>query len=50
MYTTAMRFLAASSTNAAPFSSNLLGIVLVASALGVVFLAWFLLRGYGGKD
>lgn len=28
----------------------LLRTVIVVSVLGAVFLAWFLLRGYGGKD
>jgi len=50
MHSTAMRVLAAAPTDAAPTSSHLLAYVIVASALGVVFLAWFLLRGYGDND
>jgi hypothetical protein len=34
----------------APISSELLPIVIVVAVVGVVFLAWFLLRGYGDKD
>ncbi|GAA1896003.1 hypothetical protein ABZ746_07215 [Streptomyces sp. NPDC020096] len=34
----------------APVSSELLPIVIVVAVLGVAFLAWFLLRGYGDKD
>ncbi|AEW94001.1 hypothetical protein SCATT_16300 [Streptantibioticus cattleyicolor NRRL 8057 = DSM 46488] len=34
----------------APVTSHLLPIVIVVSVLGIAFLAWFLLRGYGDKD
>lgn len=52
MYIPAMHgtatLLAVASDSAGP--GILLRSVIVISVLGVVFLAWFLLRGYSGKD
>jgi hypothetical protein len=38
----------ASDTQQGP--GTLLRVVIVIAVLGAAFLAWFLLRGYGGKD
>jgi hypothetical protein len=52
MHTPAMHdpaaLLAVASDSAGP--GVLLRVVIVVSVLGVAFLAWFLLRGYGGRD
>lgn len=40
--------LAVSSSDQGP--GNLIRTVLVVGVVGIVFLAWFLLRGYGKKD
>lgn len=52
MHTPAMHdpatLLAVASDSAGP--GVLLRTVIVVSVLGAAFLAWFLLRGYGGKD